>query len=235
MTSPVGQVGLPDGSTDLNFISKVCSILIQRLDTMKLVKVMAVNPGDGTPPIAGTVDVQLLVSQINANGTPQANGVVSGLPYFRLGGAVWQIINDPAVGDIGYVACLDRDSTLALANKAIAQPGSFRQYNVSDGIYVGGLANGAPKAWAWFKSDGTFVISDQNQNGVQSTSSALNLLIGGTTIMALTSSGGQLTGDLAVSGDITDSSGSISLTNHTHPVPGVQTGSGEVETGPPTG
>lgn len=183
-----GQLSYDDAASDLNAIIAAARTLIEQIDTHKLVQVVAVHPGNGTPPAAGTVDVQLLVSQIDGEGFPIPHGVVYGLPYYRMQGGPWAVICDPVKNDFGYVACLDRDSSAVIKNPGIQTPQSSRRYNVADGIYVGGVINAAPTAWIWLKGDGTFVISDQNQNGVQSTSNSLEFLIGGAALGTLNSS-----------------------------------------------
>jgi hypothetical protein len=231
-----GQVGPNELSHDLNGIYYICRSLVDRLDTMKLVQVVAVHIGSGSPPSAGTVDVLPLVSQIDGNGYPVKHGTVYGLPYYRMQGGPWAVICDPAANDIGYVICADRDSSLVVKNGGQQNPGSRRRYNIADGVYVGGVLNAVPKATVWLKPDGTFNITDQNNNSVVSTSSGLNLGVGGTIVVAITSSGVVVTGTLSASGDITSSggnviAGSIDLQTHTHS--GVTTGGGE--TGPPVG
>ena len=229
MSNPAyGQMQPEDGQTDLNAIYFICRQLIARLDTMKLVQVTAVHPGSGTPPAPGTVDVQLLVSQVDGNNNPVKHGVVFGLPVFRVQGGPWAIVCDPAVNDYGYVVCADRDSSLVVKNGgSIQNPGSGRRYNVADGVYVGGLLNAVPAGTFWLKSDGTFVLTDKNTNVLQSTASGLNLKVGGTTILAITSTGISVTGSLNVSGDTV--SDGVDLKLHVHS--GVTTGSSD--TGPP--
>ena len=213
-----GQLQPQDSGTDLNATSYIVRQMMATLSVMKLVKVTAVHPGSGTPPVAGTVDVQLLVNQVDGNGNPVKHGTVYGLPYFRLG-STWQVVIDPVVGEYGYIVCADRDSSLVISNKGGQQnPGSFRQYDIADGIYMGGIGvlNGAPKASLYLKSDGTVILTDQNNNVLQSTNSGWNLGVGGTTVMSISSSGINITGTITSTGDIT--AGSISLENHIHPV-----------------
>lgn len=168
--------------------------LIARINTMKPVKVVAVKPGAGSPPVAGTVDVQLLVSQIDGNGNAikGSAGVLHGVPYLRLGGGAWAVVVDPAVGDVGLVICADRDisnvgPTLKSGAAVPVTPGSFRQYSISDAVYVGGCLNPvAPAQYVWLKGDGTFVIADGKGN-----------------VLSTSSSGFSLMGDLSVTGSIT--------------------------------
>ena len=127
-----GQMFPDDVGTEGATIAFICRQLIQQLNIMKLVKVMAVHPGSGTPPGPGTVDVQPLVSQIDGNGYATPHGTVNGIPVWRLQAGPWAIIADPAVGDIGYVVCADRDISNVTRNAGAVQgpynPGSRRQY-----------------------------------------------------------------------------------------------------------
>jgi hypothetical protein len=210
-----GQLQPTDFANETNAIQFVCRQLINRLEVMKLVKVLAVNPGQGSPPAAGTVNVQPLVSQIDYNGYPVPHGTVNGIAYWRFQFGPWAIVADPAVGDVGYVVCADRDSSLALKSPGqISNPGSRRKFSLSDGIYMGGVANPVSKAWFWFKPDGTLQFQDKAGNQLTTSSSGF----------AWTTASG---GDFTVNG--------ISALNHVHLVSGIQTGSGAVESGKPTG
>lgn len=218
-----GQMEPDDATSDFAQISFIVRSIIAELDTMQPCKVTAVHPGQGGPPAAaGTVDVQLLVSQVDGDGNAVQQGKVAGLPYFRLGGGAWQIVIDPAVGDFGYVIAAQRDIGSVVAAPGIATPGSSRSYSVSDGIYVGGCLNGAPTQFAWFKSDGTFQITDGKQNVLQSTASGISLsLTGGTGTLAIS-------GNVTATGDITAGQGTgdqVGVRTHKHS--GVTTGAGQ--------
>src|ERR1700685_453041 len=168
-----------DVATEGALTNFLCRQLIQQLNTMKLVKVVAVHPGSGTPPGPGTVDVQPLVSQIDANGYATAHGTVSGIPVWRLQAAKWGVVADPAVGDIGYVVCADRDSSNVTRNAGAVEgpynPGTRRQYDLADGVYMGGCLNAAPTQYIWLKTDGTLVIVDGHGNTIQTTSNGFQL------------------------------------------------------------
>jgi hypothetical protein len=205
-----GQVGPDDGASDLNAIARVVKQIIARMDIMKLVKVVAVHPGTGSPASPATVDVLPLVSQIDGNGYAVAHGTIFGLQCWRFQFGPWAIIADPAVGDVGYVICADRDSSTVAKNLGQSvTPGSRRRYNVADGVYVGGCLNAVPAATIWLKSDGTLAFADKPGNVLQTSATGI----------AVTTAAG---GDFTVNG--------ISATMHTHAVtaaPG--------ETGPPVG
>jgi hypothetical protein len=209
-----GQMAPEDLVTEGTTISFIARQFIAQLNVMKLVQVKAVHPGSGTPPAAGTVDVQPLVSQIDANGYATPHGLVYGIPYWRLQAGGWAIIADPVAGDVGYVICGDRDGSNVTRQSSGSisgtyTPGTRRQYDLADGIYMGGCLNGAPTQYLQLKSDGTLKIADGDGNVLVTSSSGFTVT---------TASGG----DFVVNG--------ISVTKHTHAVtaaPG--------ETGTPVG
>jgi hypothetical protein len=167
-----------DSNTDSTGISFIVRALLSRIDTMKVVQVKGVHPGQGTPPAPGTVDVQPLVNQIDFANPPNAtpHGIVYGLPFIRWQGGMWAVINDPAINDIGIIICADRDISTVKNTKAQANPGSFRRLNVADGVYLGGILNATPAATFWLKPDGTMVIADINGNTIATTATGMTLL-----------------------------------------------------------
>lgn len=222
-----GQIGPDDGSTDLNSIVAVARRLIERLDTTKLVSVVAVTAGSGSPPAAGTVDVQLLVNQVDGNFFGVNHGIVHGLRYFRLQAGPWALIADPVVGDVGFVIVPDRDSSLVTGSGAMVNPGSRRRYNIADGIYVGGILNAVPAATIWLKSDGTWVLTDKPGNVLKGDSNGFTMSPNGSTGLTVNgpiTSTGKITGTDFSDGTVT------SYKVHTHG--GVTTGAGL--TGTPT-
>lgn len=206
-TSGFGQQEPTDTTHDLNTICFVVRQLIERLDTMKLVQVQAVHGGGGAIAAAGTVDVLPLVNQVDGNGNSTLQGTVYGIPWWRLQGGNGAVICDPQQGDIGYVVCADRDISNVKSTQAQANPGSFRKYHISDGIYVGGVLNGSPKQYIVFTSSGIEIV-DINGNKI-----------------AMSSSGISVTGNLNVTGAITATqnitagyggSDSVTLQDHLH-------------------
>lgn len=215
-----GQLQPEDALDELNAIFFAARQLIAQIDTLKLVKVVAVHAGGGSPPAGGTVDVLPLVKQVDGNGFPVPHGTVYGLPFFRLQAGPWAIIADPVVGDVGYVICADRDSSNVVKNKDGNQtiPGSRRSYNIADGIYVGaiGILNSAPSAFLQLKSDGTFLLQDKNNNTIESSASDWKFGIGGTTVLTLT--GSLATFSVNVQASDFKTSTLPSYVNHTHHV-----------------
>ena len=94
-----------------------------------------ITPGAVTP--IGYVDVQPLVNQMNGDGTPTPHGTVYRLSYFRYQGTNGAHISDPVLGDIGVIIVSDRDTSVVQSTNAAANPGSYRRFDLSDGIYFG--------------------------------------------------------------------------------------------------
>ena len=158
-----GQQEPNSSSDEVNKIWFLVQRLVAQLDTMKLVQVVAVHGGgvDAT----GTVDVTLLVNQIDGNGNAVEHGTVYGLPWSRAQGGQNAVIVDPEVGDIGWVVASDRDTSKVRSTKARANPGSYRRFNVADGVYAGCALGVAPNQYLQFTSDGARLV-DKNGNSV---------------------------------------------------------------------
>src|ERR1700761_723703 len=94
--------------------------------TAELVQVLAVHlpSGDGADAVAGTVDVKIMVHQIDGLGQPTPHGPIYGVQYFRLQGGTDAVIIDPKKDDIGVAIFSRRDISKVVATKAPALPGS---------------------------------------------------------------------------------------------------------------
>lgn len=131
---------------------------LANVQTASIVEVMACsNNGDVSP--VGTVDVQILVNQINGQGTPNPHVTMYELPYLRIQGGNDAVIMDPKKGDIGIAVFASRDITNVKSTKAQANPGSLRMHDFSDGMYLGGLLNDVPTQYVRFSSDGISIVS----------------------------------------------------------------------------
>lgn len=175
---------------EFNIQSFVILQWLSKLQTATLVQVQAcTNSGDLSP--VGFVDVLPLVNQIDGQGEATPHETIFNIPYFRLQGGTNAIIMDPKPGDIGLCCFASRDISKVKSTKAQANPGSFREFSFSDGMYVGGLLNVLPSQYIQFNDDGIAVVSPmkvtidtpltvvtgifevQNENG-ESTGSSLN-------------------------------------------------------------
>ncbi len=226
--SGFGQQDPTDSVGEFNPHAFVIAQQISRISTMKIVKVKAVDTA------AKTVDVQPMVNQLDGNSRSTPHGVILGIPYWQ-----WQfgknaIVADPVVNDTGIMVCSDRDISSVVAAKAIANPGSDRQLDAADGIYIGGILNGDPEQTIKFTDTG-MELHDKNSNSLVTSSTGWlftgpaifsdvvtmqnNLQLAGS---VLDDGGGTYAGNFATAGDVV--AGTISLKNHR--TTGVTTGGG---------
>jgi hypothetical protein len=226
--SGFGQQDPNDSVGDFNPHAFVIAQLISRISTMKIVKVKVVDTA------AKTVDVQPMVNQLDGNSRSTPHGVILGIPYWQ-----WQfgknaIVADPVVDDIGIMVCSDRDISSVVAAKAIANPGSDRQLDAADGIYIGGILNGDPEQTIKFTDTG-MELHDKNSNSLVSGLSGWvftgQVQFNGLTVMesgmqlsgSITNVGGsRFSGNFDTSGEVI--AGTIGLKSHKHT--GVTTGGG---------
>lgn len=160
-SSAFGYRGLQqptDASSDFNAQSFIVWQILRSIAGARLVEVTAVTNSGGVSPV-GFVDVQPLVNQLDGSDNAVPHAVVHNLPYFRLQGGANAVIIDPQVGDIGLAIIEDRDISSVKANKAQANPGSKRIFDMADGLYVGGFLNGAPTQYVQFSAAGVNVVS----------------------------------------------------------------------------
>lgn len=135
----------------------IISRLIGRVFTHTVVKIVKVYPGETGP--VGFVDAINLIQQMDGNNNGIPNVPMYKLPYFRLQGGANAIIIDPKVGDIGLASFAMRDISKVKEDKAEGPPPSRREYDVSDGLYIGGFLNGAPSQYIHFLESGINIMS----------------------------------------------------------------------------
>jgi hypothetical protein len=198
---------------------------ISRVSTAKIVQVMAVNADKQT------VDVQIMVNQTDGAGNATPHGTIYGIPYSNRQDGKTLFKSAPVVGDKGVMVVIDRDISAVKNTKKISPPGSSRRFDVSDGIYLGGM-----QALSSETPDQTIEITAE---GAKATLKHGNILEAGTTGWAFTGNvtfknniqlagslqsdtGGEYGGDLKTSGDVV--AGTISLKSHR--TSGVTTGTG---------
>lgn len=160
-----GADGVPNGSLkpastwgEFNNITFMVQQALAKMQTVTLVRVEScTNTGDTSP--VGMVDVTPLVNQIDGAGNPMPHVTIHNVPYLRLQGGANAVIIDPQPGDIGLCAFASRDISKVKATKAQANPGSYRQYSFSDGLYIGGMLNGSPAQYVQFNASGIKIHS----------------------------------------------------------------------------
>jgi hypothetical protein len=137
-------------------LSFIIDQIVNKIQTVTLVKVVAVSNNGGVEPV-GTVDVMPLVHQLTGDRKTIEHGVIHNIPYFRLQGGTDAIILDPKVGDIGMCGFCSRDISSVKKNKKASAPPSLRKYDWSDGLYFGGFLNGTPEQYIRFHSGGIHI------------------------------------------------------------------------------
>jgi hypothetical protein len=208
----VGQALPTDSYSVYNVTSFMIKQLIARINTATLVQVKSVTNNGGVSPV-GSVDVLPLINQVDGAGNPTEHVTVYGLPYVRIQGGTNAVIIDPKVGDIGVAVFASRDISTVKNAKKQSNPGSYRRFNMADGLYIGGVLNGSPTNYVQFDNSGNINIVSTGKLTFSATNATLDT-----------------SGNLHVQGDVVTGAG-ISLNNHVHT--GVQGGTST--TGPATG
>jgi hypothetical protein len=183
--------------------------------TSTLVKVVSVTNSGGLSP-SGTVDIMPLVNQIDGAGNAQPHGVIHACPYSRMQGGNFAIILDPQVGDIGIAVFASRDISSATANKGQSNPGSRRQFDPSDGLYVGGCLNGTPTAFVQFQASG-ITIHHPSKITIDAPQIALNGQITQTQNAGGGTGAVSMTGPVTVTNELTANGHTVSAHHHTQP------------------
>jgi phage baseplate assembly protein gpV len=231
-------------TSEYNAVDFVVRSILSGRAHVALVQVIAVTPGEGVESL-GTVDVQPMVNQLDADGAPIPHGVVNGLPWLTLQAGPNAIRLTPEVGDRGLCVFSDRDISSVKSTREIANPGSYRQADMADGMYVGGFLNDDATQWIKMDADGIVIHSPTlikfEAPEVRIDADAVNVNTDQLTVNGTSQFNGNVSvdGDVDVSGNI-DSGGTItastdvigggiSLKSHTHS--GVTPGGGT--SGPP--
>lgn len=169
------------GAGMFNAIQFIARQILAKANHAAIVKVVKItNTGDLSP--VGFVDIQPMVNQIDGFGNGIENGIIHNIPYFRIQGGANAIIIDPEVGDIGIAIFADSDSSKVTETKKTANPGSRRRNHMNDGIYMGGILNGAPTQYIQFNQSGVKIHST---TAVTVDAPAVNLQNGGSALLKL--------------------------------------------------
>lgn len=184
------------GNSEFNATHFLINSLLAKVNTTALVKIISVSNNDTLAPV-GFVDMQLMVNPMTASKVPVKASVIYHCCYFRLQGGTNAIIIDPKPNDIGIAVFASKDISAVQRTRKVSNPGSDRVFDLADGIYLGGVLNGAPVQYMQFTGAGINVTSN-----VAITINAPNI---------------NLTGTVRANGKIIDNT-------HTHS--GVQAGGG---------
>lgn len=135
------------------------SQMLNDIQTLSLVRIEGVHlDANG---LVEFVDVKPLVNQMTGDRKAVEHGVINKIPYFRLQSGLNAIIIDPEKGDIGVCGFCSRDISAVVATKKAANPGSFRKFDWSDGVYFGGTLNKSPSQYIQFTKNGINIVSDK--------------------------------------------------------------------------
>lgn len=140
------------GATEYNALTFLIRQMLSELNAVTLVQVKKVTNTGGVAAV-GFVDVQPLINQQDGFGSAVPHGVLHDLPYFRIQGGTNAVIIDPVVGDIGIALFADKDISVIKSTKKRGNPGSARRFSMSDGLYIGGVLNGAPTNYVQFSGN----------------------------------------------------------------------------------
>lgn len=214
----------------------VRSIIKKMINTAIPVMVQEVFAGDSN--VAGYVKALPLVMAHD----PQNNSIqmapIPRLPFFRMYAGRCAIVCDPQPGDIGLAVFAQCDSSLVKTDTNAPQPaGSFRNYDMSDGFYLGGFYKGSGDTSIVFDQSGNITINAPEATTVNCKTSTINAsdlatinsptthctgnlnvdgLITGTGGMTISGgSGASVQGNVSVTGGDVSADG-ISLKSHTH-------------------
>ena len=191
------------GATSSDLVDEYNSLIyiikseITKINTADLVRVIAINEG--------TIDVQPLLGSIKADGSMVETSPIYNVRFFQWQFGLNKIKAVPAIGDVGLLVCCKRD----ISNVENGNVGSFRQFSLADGIYIGGiegLNQPATQSIEFSENNlkitgtGTITVEAPTVNVNASTSAVVtspSVELGGT--------GGKkvaLDGDTVVSGDV---------------------------------
>ena len=168
-----GFLGANTASSEFNMLNFLIWSVLSRVNICTLVEVMAVtNSGADVP--AGFVDIRPMVNLVDGAGNMVPHGTIFHCPYFRLIGGANAVILDPQVGDIGLACFADHDISSVIANQAQSNPGSWRRFDMSDGLYLGGfLGKANPTQFLQFSASGINITSP---SAVTITATNINLV-----------------------------------------------------------
>ena len=199
-----------NGFSDAGAQTFIVEQILSNIQTIMLVKVVGVTNNGGVSPV-GFVDVVPMVYLSTADNKTIAHATIHNIPYFRLQGGSNAIIIDPKVGDIGMCGFCSRDISSVKKTKQPSAAQSKRRFAYSDGLYFGGMLNGAPSQYVRF-SDAGIEIKSPSEIILEAPSIKFK---GNTETTGTANQMGAMTNTtITASGDV--SSGGKSFLNHTH-------------------
>ena len=136
---------------DFNMLMYLVNTSLRGINTIDVVRVESVNIENKT------ITVLPVVQRANANGNPIPEGPIYGIKYIQ-----WQYGSNmikavPEVGDIGIIVVCKKD----ISSIESGLVGSYREFSISDGIYIGGLFgfNKEPTQFIEFTENGIIITT----------------------------------------------------------------------------
>lgn len=148
--------------TNTTMYNQLCymvrQIIGEMVNTSALVSVVGVE-GGGTGNPAGHVSATPLVAQTDAKGNALPMSPIPRLRFFRYQAGKAAIVLDPVAGDQGVAVFFKQDSSgVQDGAKEAVVPGSFRNFDQSDGVVFSGVQNQAPTVWIELTQDEKVII-----------------------------------------------------------------------------
>ena len=148
--------------TNTTMYNQLCymvrQIIGEMVNTSALVSVGGVE-GGGTSNPAGHVSATPLVAQTDAKGNALPMSPIPRLRFFRYQAGKAAIVLDPVAGDQGVAVYFKQDSSgVQDGAKEAVVPGSFRNFDQSDGVVFSGVQNQAPTVWIELTQDEKVII-----------------------------------------------------------------------------
>lgn len=207
----------------------VRQIIMEMLNTSAIVSVNSADaPGHGGA--AGNVVATPLVAQTDAKGNALPMAKIPQLRFFRYQAGKAAIVLDPVAGDQGVAVFFKQDHSGVKggATEAVV-PGSFRNFDQSDGVVFPSVQGAKPSVWIELKQDETITIHAPEGVKIESTKeitlTAPKIELNGAVTSNDVDGGGSgtmtLNGTMTVTQDVKASD--ISLNSHTHTCPDGET------------
>jgi hypothetical protein len=125
--------------------------LIQTMIPVQVISVETGPEGDLTSVIF--VDVLPLIHQLDGSGNSMPYSAIHKVPFVRIQGGHNAIIIDPQVGDIGLCHFSSKDISTLKKSKSGGPPATPRRFDLSDGVYLGGILNKTPNQYVRINSN----------------------------------------------------------------------------------
>lgn len=191
----VGQLDPEDTASEFNGEEFRIRQILASIGTATLATVLSVTGGrlESLP----RVSVQPAVNQVDGAQNATAHGEVHDIPAIRQQGGKNAVICDPVEGDVGLLVTCSRDISSVKKNAGVANPGSQRQFDISDSVFIGLALGGVADQYVYFREDGITSL-DKNGNttvttpdGVTTTDANGNVIVTSDQGISLTDLSGQ--------------------------------------------